>query len=532
MRLRVLVTGTLSFWITLAALAYPSLTSISTGGPELTSLTAPTSVDDASRPVLVTPLPPTPTVIVRTIPQPTLVPMVPYTLQVQASELLSPRFVGTDTVAYLQWGNFYIYNLAAGMARSILTGGDVTDFDWSAKRGQFVVVKSGQLLLLDGTGRQVSHLSDHLTARFPPVEIPACDLQGRHNESSTRRINVTRHVKEASWSPEQDYLHFSSDLYDEDSPCFSIVWLYEPGRDRLAEIGKVSWGFTRRWLNSDLLMVDNYGGGGSYMYDIYGAHDAALRLTVRTEVEVPASSRDGRRIASLSAPYTLLEIWDTTTGQEIMREALPVQSRLVGEAWSSSGRYLALAQAVEPPAPPDYYTPSQPRLKIMDLDTRQDWQPAREFGQDFFWGAWLPDRDRLLLFSPETSGTAVFLVDPANRSVLPLGEVGEKHLFTQAWSSTGRYLLLTGSNALWVWDRQRGSLPYPVHQVNAPDGQVIFDKFVWSPNDEWLVFAQTIGQPYDGIRSNPYLSDITLQAFHLPTGHYRQVARWAAPAEN
>jgi hypothetical protein len=110
-------------------------------------------------------------------------------------------------------------------------------------------------------------------------------------------------------------------------------------------------------------------------------------------------------------------------------------------------------------------------------------------------------------------------VDPANRSVLPLGEMAEKYLFTQGWSSTGRYLVLTGSNALWLWDRQRGGLPYRVYQVNSPDAQVMFSKFVWSPNDEWLVFAQTIGQPYDGIRSNPYLSDITLQAFHLPTGH-------------
>lgn len=471
----------------------------------------------------------TPTPVVVVVPPPTRASRVPHNVEVPVSELASTRFIGPDTVVYLQDGNLRIHNLSTQTSRRITDGGDITSFDWSEAQRQYSVVKGGRLLLLDATGDILTDWSAHLMPLSIEFEAPRCRTCHTTSEQDDERVNLLEHITWVTWGPAQNQLVFASDIYGDGSPCCSIIWSLTLSTDVLYTMAKVSRHFPHPWwLNDEVFMIGHYLGGGSNLFDVIRAESDEILFSIQTWASTPVNSPDGRRLAArVGEGVRVLEIFDIAAKQKIYRNTFPDDTILELDGWSHSGRYLALTQSPNTERSPE----AMYRQVILNVDSQQLWELLQ--GLDPFLTTWLPDTDELLVFSKQNNDTNILLANPVNRSITLLGEVANMHLYPESWSSSGRYLTLHAwdmynrPSRLWIWDKQVRGLPFPIYQVVSSSGyRAWFRHCVWSPNDDWLLFTQSVGIT---VTNNPYAADITLQAFHLPSGSHHQIARWAAP---
>ena len=129
---------------------------------------------------------------------------------VEALHTYSARFVMTDTVAYLDHDNLYVYHLMTRSAQQITDGENTSSFDWSKSQQAFAVAKGGHLLLFTITGKLLADLSTPLAASSAQLGAGGCDIDGR---LMGRQVSLLEQVSWVAWNPDGSHLLFASDIY-------------------------------------------------------------------------------------------------------------------------------------------------------------------------------------------------------------------------------------------------------------------------------------------------------------------------------
>ncbi len=261
----------------------------------------------------------------------------------------------------------------------------------------------------------------------------------------------------------------------------------------------------------------------------------------------PVGSPNGSRLAVAVHDLRKLLIFDTVTGQQIFEHNFINKARNENAIisimnLSHSGRYVVVYVTKGTDI---HYTDAKYMTVIVDTETGNLWSlPVRSerFPDSIIW---LPDRDQALMFDREENTTYLSRLLPEIQQIVPIGKITDTLKSPYSWPEDSRYIPLTGqrgfttnywgeTNAgIWFWDRQKGGLPYLIYLVMPfaqDDDNFRGDASVFAPvlssDETWLVFGQQIGW---GASSNPYITDTTLQAIHLPSGEHHQIAKWGPP---
>ncbi len=416
--------------------------------------------------------------------------------KVRSSELDSSQFINADTVAYLQDGNLSLYNLTTEEHKTLLADNDVTAFAWSEKGQQFAVAKQGRLLLVDALGQTRADLSAYLAPLPNDFDFNLC--QASSVVPSPQVVDLTKRIVWVGWNPDQRFLIFSADLYSADHVCISLFWsldLETAKIEQLSSIGRrPAW---PEWLTAKTYIIQRYGGGGGYLHIVTNLVNKINNFSIFTWGVFPQSSPNGKQLATISIPVSILRIWDVASGYPRLTLKLPVISGLLGsnyECWSVDGRYLNVVQSDVPVEKADSYPADFPWLRIFDLEAQTQWLLPEKFG--LLRAAWLPDQNELLLFSWQFDTTTIYLVNPDLHQVTRVGAIAGKQFSPEGWSFQKRYLALKatdedGTSTFWLWDKNVGGMPFLIGQpvmLKEPSSSV--RRYLWGPNDRWLLIIR------------------------------------------
>ncbi|MCP4986918.1 MAG: hypothetical protein GY928_12965 [Colwellia sp.] len=470
-----------------------------------------------------------------TAPIPTLAATTPYTLTLDRNELEHIQFIDPNTIVYRKWGDLYIHHLITQTTHLILDGNNIASFDWSPTRQQFVVAKDGQLLLTDRAGNPVEDLSAILAKPDSRFEVRTCQKYNEFMEADSHQ------TEDAEWSFDETSVQFTYIVLDD---CFySYLWQLNPDTFTLNLLSNSN--DFQTWLNDQILVSSAYYGGGSRVFSIVDVPNDRTIFTVDAWGTYPIGSPDGSRVAVAVHDLRKLLVFDTATGQQIFEHNFINKERnenvLISTInLSHSGRYVVVY--VTKGTDIDY-TDAKYMTVIVDIETGNFWSlPVRSerFPDTIIW---LPERDQALMFEQEENITYLSRLLPEIQQIVPIGTITDTVKAPYSWPGNSRYMPLTGqrgfnsnywgeTNAgIWFWDRQKGGLPYLIYLVtpfaqdddNFRGDASVFDP-VLSSDETWLIFGQQIGW---GSPSNPYITDTTLQAIHLPSGEHHQIAKWS-----
>lgn len=509
----------------------PTVVSYKTASPTVRMTETPTATSTPIAPKATATPSPEPTRLTPTV-TPTPYP-IRYDIHVPPAELTGARFVSNTEIAFLQWGDLYLYDLVKQSARLVFGDGDITSAEWSEAQQRFAVAKNGRLLIADKSGTILADLSARLGQASSDFQTAACDLKARKNQSEDETISVLEYIRWVNWFADGARLLFAYDIYDGENLCYSTSWSYNLNTGEFLELDTSR--YTRpAWVNEETLIVDHYGGGGSHRFDILDVVDGTEKLSVDTAVSEPEYTLG--RIADISAPYTILRIWDIEKGTEILHRKYKEEISVLGGGWSESGKYFALARSDEPFSETTIGRTAMPNLTILDTDSGEAWNVPQPFYNKFR-GSWIPGTNELLVVQyPSELTSTIALVNPPEKTVMPIAELDATLYpqYPQSWSSTGRYLLLEETknaySGRYLWDRQAKDLPPRlIYEITTDKWLAGLFYFVWSPDDQWLIFIQTEG-PLNNF--NPSSADITLQALHISSGEHYQITQWVTPPEN
>lgn len=425
------------------------------------------------------------------------------------SELTNVKFIDDNRVVYLQNGNLYLYNLATSERTAVVADENITSFSWSVKRQQLAVAQAGRLRLLDLTGKVRSDLSAYMAALPVDFLAPACDST---KPLTIPTVNILHAVAWVSWNPSQQTVLFAVDFYDETRFCRSSFWAFDVVTGRVQPQAKFAgYGAARpQWLTDDAFMVQQYMGGGNSNYHILNLWDRTKNFSLQVDASLPIPSPDGTKLANILPPFSILRIWDTDRSRQMLNLPLLTVSGLGDQqysSWSPDSRYLALLRSDRPVEKFEGFDFRFTRFSIMEMKTQQQWVVPQSFG----WIqalAWIPKNNTLLVFSKQAENTQLHLVDQSKQLISYLGEILDQSFSAEGWSTGERYLLLHAVNkeqelSLWVWDKQRSGLPWPIRQQPALPGPPLhIANQIWSPTDKWLLIItvdSTANQNANGV---------------------------------
>lgn len=488
--------------------------------PSPTATTAPTLTPTAEIRSTVTPT--VMSTVTPILPSSTLIP---HNLSVALSEAENIRFINSDVLIYLHWGNIYTHNLSTQQTNLFAGSGDISSFDWSNSQQQFAVVQNNHLYLLDEEGISVKNLS----AVLPPIHPNPEFVQACYWNEMTESDNLLEYAKWVSWSPEGPYIIFGAANIDDYQThhCGPKVWSVNIETNTANEIGRfIGYNPEPQWLNKDLVLLDYYRGGGSHEYYLINIPNNETILTFGTYAGYTGASLSGNRLVSISESQVKIQAWETYSGIELWQE--PFSSDIVAyrNAWSANERYIAVSKIERMPGnPSENNTPTT--LLILDMETKQKWQPDYQFS-DYIFPTWFPNNSELLVFNPKENDTGIFIANPIDQTLTFLDIIPQTRFVPIDWSSTNRYLPLIEGKAhrsIWLWDNQATTMPFPIYQLSEPDRVARFNNFIWSSDDMWFIFTQRSGLSLPDTDR----ADIVLKALHIPTGQQHQIAIWEIP---
>jgi hypothetical protein len=403
------------------------------------------------------------------------------------------RFVTTDTVAYLDQGDLFLYSLARQTARRITSGGNTTSFDWSPAQARLVVAENGRPLLLDLTGKLSADLGVQPAASAAQFQGAGCTAEGYH---TTESINLLEHVSWVAWSPDQGAIVFAADVYEGNRLCYSTIGVVTGPRYEARVLGTIVRYLARpRFVGAAALMLEHYTGGGQRTFDVVDVDSGKTLFSTTAWGSYPVVSPGGRRLAVRAGFGTdTLDVFDVAARQVIYHHVFTGTSLEIG-AWSDSGRYLsffersATASALDQPA----------QTTVLDVDTQQPWR-VQEPAVWPTW-TWIPGANQLLAFTPNDNHVTVAAIDPAGQTVMTVETVqNTKYLWPASWSHSSRYLALfatgpegEGEQGIPVWDERAQRFLAPCYQVPAASGQTSFIYQDWSADDRWMLVVQFNG---------------------------------------
>lgn len=483
-----------------------------------------------------------------TVTVPEVVFSIPYSLNVTVDfkEVEQKQFIGDNTVAYRQWKNLYIHHLMTQTTQLILDGNDITSFDWAPSRQYFVVIKGGRLLLIDATGNLVEDLSKIIAEPDSGFEVRSCQQYDKFIKADSNQIT------NAEWSPNENSVRFVYAVNDDGSYCRFYLWQFNVDTYTLTSISSSNdpvW----TWLNDKTVVTSGYLGGGGRDFSIVDVPND--RVIFRTEAwgTYPVGSPDGSRLAIATYSLRKLLIFDTATGKQIFEYDFgnenPDEDAIISVInWSPSGRYITLY--VEK-GMGNISTRNKYSTVIADIETGEFWPLPAHSEYLPVSVIWLPDDDdQALIFDRHDKTTYMSRVLPEIRQIVLVGKITDTLQFPDIWPDNNRYLPMANGKVydpvnpitnwagftagIWLWDRQKGGPPYPVYLVSpcVQDddsyyrGDAAVSTPTLSPDETWLVFGQQVGW---SVSNNPHYTDITLQAIHLPSGEYHQIAKWSPP---
>jgi hypothetical protein len=471
-------------------------------------------------------------------PAPTTTITVSYTPTVDRRELEQIQFIDSDTIAYRRWGNLYIHHLITQTNELIFDGNNITTFDWSSARQQFIVTKGGRLLLIDIAGKVIKNLSAVLAEQDNGFKIGSCYKRNEFIKADSNQI------KGAEWSIDENWVQFAYSVID---GCYSTsLWELNPDTNIL-NILNTSNDFWI-WLNAQTLVSSAYQGGGGRLFSIIDIPNNKTIFTVEAWGTYPVGSSDGSRLAIATHNLRKLSVFDTITGEQLVEQDFGNENRDKDSTisvinFSNTGRYVVVQGIMgleSKNSEPKYMT------VIVDIETGTLWPLPAHSQPSSSSIVWLPDRDQALMFEQEKNITCLSQLSPKTQQIMPMGTITDTLGVPLAWPGDGRYLPLTDrkiynpadyttnwgdTNAgIWFWDRQKGNMPYPVYLITpATQGDDNFkgDAAVFapilSPDETWLIFGQQVN--WTSISS--YINDTTLQSIHLPSGIHHQVTAWS-----
>lgn len=466
-----------------------------------------------------------PTPIVVGLPPPTLDPTAIHSFEVRVEE--EPQFVNNHIISYLKSGNLYVHDLDTEISKLLVGGGDITSQDWSNQHELFAIAKDGRLLLVDKLGNIRRDLTSVLDD-FDEHKSFICHAP--HREEKQELIEKIDWV---SWSPGGDYLSFACIISNEDrSVDYATYWIFEFSTEELNKVEGARFS-PPAWLNDNVLMTEQYLGGGGYEFRIIDAKRDERIFTFSTLATIPVASRDGKRLAISGRDLKEVVIFDATSGETVLTEGFYPDMVHV-DSWSDTDNYLAFyLQTTEGEKSTNRYT-------ILNIATKELWEISQETRYSKI--VWLQDIDEALVLGAQEDGNSVVSrLVPETKSVIPIGEIPKEYLWPAQYRNSDRYLVFTSyepessgfgakSSGLWLQNDQIEEIPYQIYQVIPLDkGQSKIKNPILSLDDNWLIFTQYVGS--DISSANPYFNDITLQAIHLPTGNQQQITKWGVSTE-
>lgn len=447
-----------------------------------------------------------------------------YGLSDALSEVEGVRFIGPNTIAYLQWGTVYTHNLSTEQTRMLAGSGDIGSFDWSDTQQQFAIVQNGGLYLLDVNGFLVENLSSSLPVIHPDPEfVKAC-----YWNEMTEDDNLLEYVKWVKWNPEYPQLIFGAANIDDyiTHHCGPKIWSADTQENSISEIGP-STGYNPepQWLNKDTLLLYYYRGGGSHEYYIVDIPTSETILTFGNYAGLIQPSVSGSRLVSTSEQPTQLQVWDISKDEELQVGDFSTNTSIYQAVWSGDERYIVISQ--EEKSATNRTDDITSTIFVFDTETQQKWQPDYRFAQYIF-ATWFPDRNEILIFHRSEEGTSTYIANPVDESLTSLRDFPKMRLSSIDWSSTDRYLrFLQDNRSIWLWDNHTTETPFPVYELDTPDSVARFGNFVWSQDDTWLIFTEQVGSSLPDTDR----TDIILQALQIPTGQHHVVAVWEIPKD-